>query len=149
MLNGYGSTNVEGKYKSYFTPTSGVGTVKDVADNVIDNMAANVQAVYSDDYIDATVAYRFRGAQAGMMYVEQGADCHNNVSDQLGDPNTMKAWLDFNYKMQYGNVGINPYMTTKFVKAEGEKASMEIGAKFFSCSTLTHIPRSQLNSVLL
>ena len=131
LLNGYGSTNVEGKYKSYFTPTSGVGTVKDVADNVIDNMAANVQAVYSDDYIDATVAYRFRGAQAGMMYVEQGADNHNNVSDQLGDPNTMKAWLNVNYKMVYGNVGIEPYMTTKLVKAEGEKASIEFGGKLF------------------
>ena len=131
LLNGYGSTNIEDKYKSFFTPTSGVGTVNDVAENAIDNMAANVQVVYSDDYIDATLAYRFRGAQAGMMYVEQGADGHNNVSDQLGDPNTMKAWLNLNYKMQYGNVGMEPYMTTKLVKAEGEKASMEIGGKLF------------------
>ena len=131
LLNGYGSTAIDGKYKSYFTPTSGTGTVLDVAENAIDNMAANVQAVYSDDYIDATAAFRFRGKQAGMMYVEEGADNHTNVADQLGDPNTMKAWLNLNYKMVYGNVGIEPYMTTKLVKAEDETASIEIGGKLF------------------
>ena len=43
----------------------------------------------------------------------------------------MRAWVDFNYKFAYGNAGINPYMTTKLVKADGEKASIEFGAKLF------------------
>ena len=103
------------------------------ADNIpfIDTVAANVQVAYSDDYMDATVGYRLRGAGANMMYVEEGADGNNHVSDQLGGANEMKAWVDFNYKMAYGNVGINPYMVTKLVKAENEKAPIEFGAKLF------------------
>ena len=132
LLNSYGSSKVDDNYKSLYNPGTDVGLVKDVADNAIDNMAANVQFVYSDDYIDATAAYRFRGAQASMMYVEQGADNHNNISDQLGDPNTMKAWLNVNYKMVYGNVGIEPYMVTTLVDADkSTKESIEFGAKLF------------------
>ena len=98
----------------------------------IDTFAANVNFSYSDDYMDATLGYRLRGASTGMMYVEEGADGHNHVTDQLGDPNTMKVWLDFNYKMQYGNVGINPYMVTTLVDADkSTKEVIEFGAKLF------------------
>ena len=118
-------------YRTKFIPTSGVGPVDPDAE-FIANFAANAQLVYSDDYMDATAGYRLRGAQAGMMYVEQGSDGNNIVSDQLGDPNTMKAWLDFNYKLAYGNVGINPYMQTKVVPADkAVKESIEFGAKVF------------------
>ena len=132
LFNQYGSVVVDdaSKTKKKYTPSSSdVGEVDPEAD-FLDNFATNVNVSYSDDYVDATLGWRARGSQANMMYVKQ-ADGDTKISDQLGDKNTMKAWLDFNYKMQYGNVGINPYMTTKFVKAEGEKASMEIGAKLF------------------
>ena len=112
-------------------PTSGVGAVDPHAE-FIDNFAGNVQFVYSDDYMDATLGYRLRGKQAGMMYVEEGSDGNTIVSDQLGGTNTMKAWLDYNYKLAYGNVGINPYMQTTLVDADkSTKEVIEIGAKVF------------------
>ena len=92
-------------------------------------MAANVQVVYSDDYMDATAGFRFRGIQANLMWNK--AD-DNHQSDQLGGLNTMKAWVDFNYKLPYGNVGINPYMqTTLRDKDTSTKESIEFGAKLF------------------
>ena len=98
----------------------------------IDTFAANVNFSYSDDYMDATLGYKLRGASTGMMYVEEGADGHNHVTDQLGDPNKMKVWLDYNYKLAYGNVGINPYMVTTLVDADkSTKEVVEIGAKLF------------------
>ena len=98
----------------------------------IDTFAANANFSYSDDYMDATLGYRLRGASTGMMYVEEGADGHNHVTDQLGDPNKMKVWLDYNYKLAYGNVGINPYMQTTLVDADkSTKEVVEIGAKLF------------------
>ena len=97
----------------------------------IDTIAANAQVVYVDDYMDATAGYRLRGASATMMYVEEGADGHNHVTDQLGGANEMRAWVDFNYKLAYGNAGINPYMVTKLVAAEKEVAPIEFGAKVF------------------
>ena len=124
VLNGYGAKKVNDTTKAYYTPANLGVAVKDVADNAIDNMAANVQFAYGDDMMDATVGFRFRGAQANLLYVEK-------PGDQLGDLNHMRAWVDFNYKFAYGNAGINPYMTTKLVKADGEKASIEFGAKLF------------------
>ena len=101
----------------------------------VDTVAANVQASYSDDYMDATLAYRLRGAQTGMMYVEENADDHNHVTDQLGDANTMKVWLNYNYKLNYGNVGIEPYMITTLAKDStlffDDASQMEIGGKLF------------------
>ena len=101
----------------------------------VDTIAANVQVSYSDDYMDATLAYRLRGAQTGMMYVEEGADDHNHVTDQLGDANTMKVWLNYNYKLPYGNVGIEPYMVTTLAKDSAlffdNASQMEIGGKLF------------------
>ena len=74
--------------------------------------------------MDVGAGFRFRGAQANLLYVE-------TPGDQLGDLNHMRAWVDFNYKLDYGNAGINPYMTTKLVAAENEKAPIEFGAKVF------------------
>ena len=114
-----------------YTPSSSdVGTVKGDAD-FVDNIAANVNVTYSDDYVDATLGWRARGAQTSLMYVKQ-ADGDTKVSDNLGDKNTMKVWLDFNYKLNYGNVGINPYMQTTFVDADkSTKEVIEFGAKLF------------------
>ena len=121
VFNQYGSKlNADGT-KTPFNP--GFGNVSDTAD-FIDNTAANIQFGYGDDIIDTTVGFRFRGPQGNLLYV-------NSASDELGDPNHMRAWVDFNYKFAYGNAGINPYMTTKLLKADGEKASIEFGAKLF------------------
>ena len=118
-------------YKTKYVPSSSdVGAV-DPSAPFVDNMAANVNVTYSNDYIDATIGWRARGNQANMMYVKQ-ADGGTPISDQLGGKNTMKAWLDFNYKLAYGNVGINPYMQTTFVdKDTSTKEVVEIGAKLF------------------
>jgi hypothetical protein len=101
---------------------------------MVDNMAANVNVTYSDDYVDVVAGWRTRGAQANMMYVKQ-ADGDTPISDQLGDKNTMKAWIDFNYKFQYGNAGINPYMVTTWNKeaklSMATANQMEFGAKLF------------------
>ena len=100
-----------------------------------DTVAANVQASYSDDYMDATVGYRLRGASTGMMYVEEGADDHDHVTDQLGDANTMKAWLNYTYKFAYGNAGIEPYMITTLAKDSAlffdDASQIEVGGKVF------------------
>ena len=129
LFNAYGAVKSD-TGKTPYNPGTDV-TEAYCDKDFLSNSAANVQVVYSDDYVDATLGFRYRGVQASMMYVEQGADGNNHISDQLGDPNTMKAWLNLNYKMQYGNVGMEPYMTTKFVKAENEKASIEFGGKLF------------------
>ena len=109
--------------------------LKDFKLSQINNMAANLQFVYSDDYIDATLGGRFRGSQASMMYVKQ-ADSDTMISDQLGDLNTLKAWLNFNYKLPYGNIGIEPYMVATLdknalVQKFEDTSSMEIGGKVF------------------
>jgi len=121
-------------FKTKYTPSSSDVSMVDPTAPFVDNMAANVNVSYSDDYIDATIGWRARGNQANMMYVKQ-ADGGTPISDQLGARNTMKAWLDFNYKFQYGNLGINPYMVTtwnKEAKLSMDTAEqMEIGAKLF------------------
>ena len=127
LYSGFGEVKTETGKLPYIPSNSDIGAANAQAD-FIAGTASNVQVVYSDDSIDATLGFRHRGSQANMMW-NKSEDSHQ--ADQLGAPNTMKAWVNFNYKMQYGNVGIDPYMTTKLVKADGEKASMEIGAKLF------------------
>ena len=87
-----------------------------------------ISFVDADDYMDVTVGYRQRGIQANLMYV-------NGVADQLGDLNAMKAWLNFNYKLPYGNVGIEPYMVANLNKEAklkfADKSQMEVGGKLF------------------
>ena len=129
LVNQYGSIlNADGTKSPYSPSESDVGGVSDEA-SFIDNFAANVNVSYSDDYVDATLGWRGRGAQANLMWNT------NDQGDQLGAKNTMKVWLDFNYKLAYGNVGINPYMVTTFSKEA--KLSMvndkqiEFGAKLF------------------
>ena len=121
-------------YKTKYTPSSSdVGAV-DSSAPFVDNMAANVNVTYSDDYIDATIGWRVRGNQANMMYVKQ-ADGSTPISDQLGYKNTMKAWLNFNYKFAYGNAGIEPYMVTTWNKdakvSMANKDQVEVGGKLF------------------
>ena len=100
LMNRYGDgdlTKLDGvTYYSKFIPAaSDVGEVS-AYESGLTNMAGNAQLAYSDENLpfDVTLGARFRGAQAGMMYVEEGADEHTNVSDNLGKKNHWRAWLD-------------------------------------------------------
>ena len=89
LWNRYGSyDNGDGTKTLYAPATSDVGLVHDENKNFGDNSASNVNVSYSSDTVKATVGYRHRGIQANMMYVEQGADDHSNITDQLGFRNT-------------------------------------------------------------
>ena len=118
LVSLFGSTKVDDNYKSYYTPsTSDVGTVNDNPDNYIDNMAANVSATYANDDLSATLGFRMRGAQANMMYVEEGSDDHWNISDQLGSLNRMRIYGDVNGNVTTAlNIGIAPYAETTLNK---------------------------------
>lgn len=96
LYSAFGQTLVGETGKSAYAPASSdVGTTDPDAD-FIAGTASNVQVTYTADMFDVTLGFRHRGVQANMMYVEQGADDHTNISDQLGNPNTMKFWLDAN-----------------------------------------------------
>ena len=102
LWSGFGdgdlSVNDNEIYKSKYVPAaSDVGPVSSDAP-FLDGTASNVQVTYTADMFDVTLGFRHRGVQANMMYVEEGADDHTNISDQLGDPNTMKFWLEGNVK---------------------------------------------------
>ena len=102
LWSGFGdgdlSVNDNEIYKSKYVPAaSDVGPVSSDAP-FLDGTASNVQVTYTADMFDVTLGFRHRGVQANMMYVEEGADDHTNISDQLGSPNTMKFWLEGNVK---------------------------------------------------
>ena len=103
LANIYGDgdlTKIDGvTYVSKYTPAaSDVGSVS-AYESGLTNMASNVQLSYADENlpVDVTFGGRFRGAQASMMYVEDGPDEHTNISDNLGDRNHWKAWLAANF----------------------------------------------------
>ena len=79
----------------YVPGTSDV-TATDPDASFIAGTASNVQVTYTADMFDVTLGFRHRGNQANMMYVEEGADDHTNISDQLGDLNHLKFWVDGN-----------------------------------------------------
>ena len=112
LYNMYGSTlNADGT-KSYYSPsTSDVGRVKDVPESVLDNMAANVNVTFSNDLLTAKAGARIRGAQANMMYVEDGADDHTNIKDQLGKTNRLRgfAGADVNVIEDMLTLGVSAY----------------------------------------
>ena len=103
LANIYGDgdlTKLDGvTYYSKFIPASSdVGEVS-AYESGLTNMAGNVQLAFADEDLpfDVTFGGRFRGAQAGMMYVEEGADDHTHVSDNLGKLNHWRAWVDTNF----------------------------------------------------
>ena len=117
LVNFYGSYK-KGDNKSLYNPaTSDVGLVDDNPENKLDNMALNAQVNYANDTVNATAGFRFRGKQASMMYVEEGADDHTDLSDQLGILNHMRAWIDVNANVTEGvNIGLKPYFQTSLNK---------------------------------
>ena len=112
-------------YSKFIPATSDVGEVTSSAENPMGNMAGTMDVTYSNDVLYARVGGRFRGYQAGQMYVEEGADDHTNISDQLGDLNHLRAWVDVNANIAEGvNIGLNPYVQMVFDKDATEyKAS--------------------------
>ena len=98
LYSKFGEIKLASGAKQAYTPsTSDVGAT-DADAPFLDGTASNVQLTYTADMFDVTLGFRHRGVQANMMYVEEGADDHTNISDQLGSPNTMKFWLEGNVK---------------------------------------------------
>ena len=98
LYSKFGEIKLPSGAKQAYTPsTSDVGAT-DADAPFLDGTASNVQITYTADMFDVTLGFRHRGVQANMMYVEEGADDHTNISDQLGSPNTMKFWLEGNVK---------------------------------------------------
>ena len=79
----------------YIPATSDVGEV-DADLTGLSNLAGVLDINYAKDNFSATVGADIRGKQASMMYVEDGADDHTNISDQLGDPNHVSIYADVN-----------------------------------------------------
>ncbi|AEJ18508.1 hypothetical protein Spica_0344 [Gracilinema caldarium DSM 7334] len=105
LYNVWGSVKVNDTYKIAYNPSSSdVSGVKEGKDFLY-NSAVNIQFDYTALNSGITVGYRYRGAQASMMYVEDGnADGHTHISDQLGDVNTQRIFL---------NGFVNPLSTVK------------------------------------
>ena len=95
LYSGFGEQKTTTGKLPYAPASSDVGTT-DAEAPFIDGTASNVQLTYTADMFDVTLGFRHRGVQANMMYVEEGADDHTNISDQLGDPNKLKFWVDGN-----------------------------------------------------
>ena len=61
----------------------------------IKNMAGNVQVGYKTDMFGANVEYRFRGAQASMLYLRENHDDGTfDLSETLGNINTQRVALN-------------------------------------------------------
>lgn len=114
LVNLYGSTDNGNGTKTLYTPgSSDVGIVNDDPDEAIDNMAMNVNVTFSNDVITAMAGARFRGDQANLMYVEQNADDHDHIQDNLGKKNTIRYFADISAKpMDALTIGFVPYLET-------------------------------------
>jgi hypothetical protein len=113
LYNRWGSTdNGDGTKTTYSPSTSDVGMVDDADQVIVDNAAANVNITFSNDMISTMLGYRMRGKQASMMYVEQGADGHTDISDQLGGLNTQRIFADVSgtFVEKAVTVGVAPYV---------------------------------------
>ncbi len=111
-------------YNKFIPAASDVSGTTPHAANPMSNMAGVIDAAYANDSVYAKVGARFRGYQAGQMYVEEGADDHTNISDQLGDKNHWRVFADVNANVADGvNIGVNPYVQATFDKDVTKKKS--------------------------
>ena len=121
----------------YIPATSDVGEV-DADLTGLSNLAGVLDINYSKDDFSATVGADIRGKQASMMYVEDGADDHTNISDQLGDPNHVSIYADVNGLInKIVSLGVSPEVTMtldKDLKSPFQSAdTIEIAAEpYFS-----------------
>ena len=86
----------------------------------IQNMAANVQVGYKSDIFGANVEYRFRGAQASMLYLRENHDDGTfDLSETLGVLNSQRIALDAFVKpldaLQI-NLGVNAVMALENIE---------------------------------
>ena len=86
----------------------------------IKNIAANVQVGYKADMFGANVEYRFRGAQASMLYLRENHDDGTfDLSETLGVLNSQRIALDAFVKpldaLQI-NLGVNAVMALEDIK---------------------------------
>jgi hypothetical protein len=113
LINSWGAYKKEtslGTYRELYSPFS--SDVKNALPEApaIDNMAAAAKFTYNLSAFNAgTVAlgYRFRGSQANMMYVKEGDDDETQLTDQLGDRNLQRLYLEYGISPAAGlNVGL-------------------------------------------
>ncbi|MFZ5859712.1 MAG: glycogen-binding domain-containing protein [Spirochaetota bacterium] len=111
LYNLWGANVINDSYITAYNPsTSDVSGAKQGL-GFLPNFAANTQVAYAGDYFGTTLGYRLRGFQANMMYVEQGADGHTHLVDQLGALNSQRVWLDvFAYPLDTLSVGLYGYV---------------------------------------
>jgi len=84
------------KRRLYTPPSSDVSNV--LPEAYKENFAGAIRLFYDLNKVRAgrlAVGYRLRGSQANMMYVEQGSDSHDHITDQLGGRNTQHAYVDY------------------------------------------------------
>jgi hypothetical protein len=113
LYNLYGSTVATDTIKIAYSPSSSdVSSVDEDPENKLASAAANANATFSSNMFNCTLGYMMRGIQANMMYVENGADDHYDISDQLGYRNTQKVWVDVNAKLVDAiTLGVKPSVT--------------------------------------
>ncbi|MCE5256230.1 MAG: glycogen-binding domain-containing protein [Spirochaetaceae bacterium] len=110
LYNVWGANIVSPDYMTPYNPSSSDVSGAKQGMGFLANFAANVQGIYTSDYYGVTLGYRARGFQANMMYVEEGADSHTHLVDQLGYLNTQRVWIDgFVYPMDALTVGLTTY----------------------------------------
>lgn len=117
LFNVWGSVKINDLYKTAYSPSSSdVSSAKEGL-GFLHNFATNLQVTYTAESYGITLGYRARGTQASMMYVEEGADGHTNISDQLGALNTQRVWVDGYVKpIDILTLSLNPYAQMAFIK---------------------------------
>jgi hypothetical protein len=104
LLNLWGASKVPDPFNSgayvrqpYSPPSSDVGPA-DTKAPFQENMAAALRLDYKFRGIEIYGGYRLRGPQANMMYIEQGADDHDHLTDYLGSPNHQRLYAGTSFR---------------------------------------------------
>ncbi len=81
----------------------------------IENLAGNVQASWKNDVFSAKAEYRFRGAEASMLYIRNNHDDRDlKLYDMLGAPNSQRFTVDLGFAATEAlSFGLNAYMETE------------------------------------
>ncbi len=80
----------------------------------IKNMAANVQVGFKGDTFGVNAEYRFRGAQASMLYLRENHDDGTfDLSNTLGVLNSQAVSLNASKSLMEGGIGLNLGVTAE------------------------------------
>ena len=86
------------KAADYFGYSTDIFYRSDKKVDGIESLAGNARIGYAADIFDLNVEYRFRGAQASMLYIRNNHDDNDlRLKDMLGAPNSQKVTVDFGY----------------------------------------------------